>query len=218
MAKPPSPTPAKRGPYARSHKRRQQIADAVLRIVDEQGHEHVTTALVARESEVAEPTVLYHFPTKDHLLVAAMTRADDLAAAGAGAEMDAARLDIEDLRRIATPSPGDERRMRLHVMLKGQSATPGHPAADYIRHRSERSVRIFTRLVARRQEEGLAHPGLDPEQTARQITALWDGLGLMQLTTPGVDTAGLLADAVRRLTGQNFMQARALLDDPGVGL
>ncbi|WP_425826642.1 TetR/AcrR family transcriptional regulator [Streptomyces fractus] len=215
---PTAPTAAKRGPYARSRKRREQIADAVLRLVDEQGHEHLTTALVARSSGVAEPSVLYHFPTKDHLLVAALERADDLSAAESGAEEEDSRLDLDGIRKAAALVSGTERRTRLYLMLKGQAATPGHPAGAYFRARTERSVRIFARLIAHRQREGLAHPGLDPESTARQVTALFDGLTLMQVTDNDIDAGGLLADGVRRLTGQNWMQARALLDDPGVGL
>ncbi|MGP2442701.1 TetR/AcrR family transcriptional regulator [Streptomyces sp. JW3] len=211
-------TPPRRGPYASTRRRREQISDAVLRLVDEHGHERVTTSLVARESGVPEPTVLYHFATKDHLLVAAMARADDLAAAAAGAEDDDSRLDPEELRRGADADPDSEPRLRLYLMLKGQAATPGHPAVPYLRERNERSVRIFARLVARRQRDGLAHPGLDPVQAAQQITALFDGLSLMRLTNRDIDLGRLLIDGVRRITGENWMRARALLDAPDIGL
>ncbi|MET8208903.1 TetR/AcrR family transcriptional regulator [Streptomyces sp. NPDC005373] len=213
-----APSASKRGPYARSRVRREQISDAVLRLVDAQGHEGVTTALVAKESGVPEPSVLYHFPTKDHLLVGAMERADDLSADDSGAEGDDSHLDPEDLRRALQPGPVGDRRVRLYLMLKGQAATPDHPAGAYLRARTERSVRIFSRLVARRQHEGLAHPGLDPDQVALQITALMDGVALMRMTNSDLDAGALVADGVRRLVGENWMRARALLDAPDVGL
>ncbi|MER5439444.1 TetR/AcrR family transcriptional regulator [Streptomyces sp. NPDC002790] len=209
---------AKRGPYARSRKRRADIADAVLRLVDEHGHDRVTTALVARESGVPEATVLYHFAGKEHLLVAGMVRADELAVREAGVEEEDVRLDLDELRRAVAPGPVEERRLRLYLTLKGLSATPGSPAAAYFHDRTEHSVRIFARLVERRQRDGLAHPGLDPEQTARQISALFDGLTMMRITNADVPVDDLLADGVRRLTGENWMRARALLDGPEVGL
>ena len=73
-----SAAPARRrGTYQRSRERREQITLAVLEIVDELGHDGVTTALVATRSDTPEATVLYHFPTKEHLLVGALERTDD---------------------------------------------------------------------------------------------------------------------------------------------
>ncbi|MGC9542104.1 TetR/AcrR family transcriptional regulator [Streptomyces sp. UG1] len=212
-------TASKRGLYARSHKRREQIALAVLELVDEAGHASVTTALVAQRSHTPEPTVLYHFPTKDHLLVAALERADDIAVLSADGESDEVRLDLEALRRAADSALREnERRVRLYVVLMGQAATPSHPAAEYFTRRTERGVAIFTRLVARRQQEGLAHPGLDPAQVARQIVALWDGLTLMWVNDRTLEVGWLLRDAVRRLSGENWMAARELLNRDDVGL
>ncbi|MEU9348955.1 TetR/AcrR family transcriptional regulator [Streptomyces sp. NPDC048278] len=216
-----TPNAPKRGPYARSRQRREQIALAVLELIDEAGHEGVTTALVAKRSKTSEPTVLYHFPTKDHLLVAALERADDVALAFAEAEnpdMKSADL-LENLRLWADPTRfNGERRIRLHVMLQGQAATPDHPAAEYFLRRTERGLRAFAALIADRQREGLAHPGLDPQETARQFNALWAGLTLMWVNDQTLDLAPLLVDGFRRLTGENWMRARALLDGPGVGL
>lgn len=212
-------TTPKRGPYARTRQRREQIALAVLELVDEVGHEGVTTAQVAARAHTAEPTVLYHFPSKDHLLVAALERADDIDAALAGAEEPDAALELDTLRQVAEASLREnERRIRLYVMLKGQVATPDHPAAAHFRQRTERIVGIYTRLVAERQHRGLAHPGLDPADAAKQMIALWDGLVAMWVTDHTLDVGALLISGVRRLTGENWMRARALLDEPEVGL
>jgi AcrR family transcriptional regulator len=206
----------RRGPYARSTQRREQIALAVLDLVDELGHEGVTTAAVARRSATAEATVLYHFPTKDHLLVAALERADDLDAIVSGAERDDAWLDLDTLAGVADAP--EDRRLRLFVMLKGQAATPGHPAQDYFRARTERAIRIYAELITRRQRAGLAHPGLDPREVAVQMLALWDGLTAMWIVDPSIRVGPLLAAAVRRLAGENFMAAKALFERPEVGL
>src|SRR5262245_41863829 len=68
-----------RGRYSRTAGRRLEIAQAVLDLVLDVGHARVTTAEVARRAGTSEATVLYHFPTKDHLLIAALDRDQELA-------------------------------------------------------------------------------------------------------------------------------------------
>ena len=209
----------KRGRYARSHQRREQIAQAVLELVDELGHEGVTTALVAARSGISEPTVPYHFASKDHLLVAALERADDIDAGQAGADIGSLTLDLDVLRAFANSELRDrERRVLLFVMLGGLAATPGHPAASYLARRQRRAVEIFAALITARQRAGLAHPGLDPQDTARQVVALRHGLVSQWAQDRGINVGAALATGVRRLTGENWMQARALLNRADIGL
>jgi AcrR family transcriptional regulator len=208
-----------RGRYARSHQRREQIAAAVLDLVDELGHEGVTTALVAARSRISEPTVLYHFPSKDHLLVAALERADDMDAGRAGADIEARTLDLDALRAVANAELRDhEHRVRLFVMLGGLAVTPGHPAAGYLAGRQRRAVEIFAALITERQHAGIAHPGLDPQDTARQVVALRHGLVSQWAQDRSVDVGAALAAGVRLLTGENWMRARALLNRADIGL
>ncbi|MEU0303565.1 TetR/AcrR family transcriptional regulator [Streptomyces sp. NPDC006175] len=211
--------PRKRGPYQRSRERRERIALTVLGLVDELGHERVTTSLVAARSGSSEPTVLYHFPTKDHLLVSALDHWDDLELDLATVGDGELALDLDALRAVATAAvSAHERRLRLFVMLRGQSATPEHPAGEYFTRRQKRAMDVWTGLIAKRQRDGLAHPGLDARETARQILALWDGLALARLGDPDFDCGGALVDGVRRLTGQNWIEGLAVLNRPGNGL
>ncbi|MFI8194052.1 TetR/AcrR family transcriptional regulator [Streptomyces sp. NPDC085946] len=209
----------KRGPYQRSHERRERIALAVLRLIDERGHEGVTTSLVAALSDSSEPTVLYHFPTKDHLLVAALDRSDDLELDLATVGGEELTLNLDALRTVADAAvSAHERRLRLFVMLRGQAATPDHPAAEYFARRTGRAMDVWTGMISKRQRDGLAHPGLDARETARQVLALWDGLVLARLGDPNFDCGRALVDGVRRLTGQNWVEGLAVLNQPGNGL
>ncbi|WP_091709470.1 TetR/AcrR family transcriptional regulator [Microbacterium sp. cf046] len=201
---------AKRGPYAPTRKRREAIAAAVLELVDEIGHEGVTTALVSKRSGVGETTVLYHFPTKDHLLVAALERIEDTQAEESGAYKEDTILDAEAFGELATVDL-DDRRNRLFLMLRGQSATPDHPAAAHFAKRTARQVDLFARLIVHSQQAGRAHPGLDPVTTARQVIAVWDGLTQVWMSDPTFDVAPVLVDAIQRLTGQNLMEIQAML-------
>jgi len=205
----------KRGPYAPSRRRREQIAQAVLDIVDELGHERVTTALVAERSGTPEATVLYHFPTKDHLLIAALELVDQRLAEETGALSESPAFDIEAFRDSTSET---EPRMRLQMAIRGQAGTRGHPAAEFYRHRLEQGIEIFTRVIRRRQQEGLAHPGIDPVDAARQFYALWDGLGEMALLGMEFDQTQALIDGFRRITGANWMEARDRMMGDDIGL
>lgn len=197
------PERSSRGPYAVSDQRRRAIADAVLAIVDEDGHGRVTTARVASRSGIAEATVLYHFPTKGHMLVGALERADEIDVALSVPDESHASLDLDFLREMVNARPrADEPRARLREMLRGQAATDGHPAAAYFAGRDARAVRIFTGIVARRRGEGLAHADVDPGVAALQILALWEGISTFVARVEGDrDVGALLVDGIRRLTG-----------------
>jgi AcrR family transcriptional regulator len=205
-----------RGPYARSAERRRAIAGAVLDIVLEKGHRNVTTAEVAQRAGASEPTVLYHYPSKDHLLVAALQRSDEEQAEAHAGE-DASEDLLAKLGAFARASTGRDGVLRLYAALAGEATTPGHPAQEYFAERYATTAAHFAGLVERRQAAGLAHPELDALEVARQLLATWDGLQLQWLVDPSFDLGEVLVGAFRRLSGQNWMEARNLILEPGAG-
>lgn len=208
-----------RGPYARTRERRQVIARAVLDLVLEKGHAQVATAEVAQRAATSEGTVLYHFPSRDHLLVAALQCSDDEDDERTPAGDAAQALDVDPaLKAFTRAAPNRENVMRLYTALAGHATTPGHPAQDYFRAHHRAAIARFSRLVEQRQAAGLAHPGLDPSEVARQFVATWDGLQVQWLVDPGFDLGDVLVGAFRRLSGQNWMEARARLLAPDAGL
>ena len=168
------------------------------------GHESVTTALVAKRSRIPEPSVLYHFPTKDHLLVAALRCADDEAAAALGLGLGDGDGDIPlDLAAIRTTPPVDEgrdlNRARLNALVRSLAMNPEHPAAAFMEERNLRAVRVWAAMIARRQRDGLADPALNPEFAAWQAIGLLDGLTVIAQTHPELPVGDLLADGLLRL-------------------
>ncbi|CAI7977219.1 MULTISPECIES: TetR/AcrR family transcriptional regulator [Parafrankia] len=209
-----------RGRYARTAGRRREIAQAVLDLVEEKGHAGVTTAEVARRAGTSEATVLYHYPSRDHLLVAALERDEELTVLQA--ERDGVRpaaglagLDLDVLGEHAQAAARRESLLRLRVALAGLAATPGHPAADYFARHRRVAIETYAGLVAERQRRGQAHPSLDPVEVARQVMATWEGLNAQWLLAPDFDLGATLVSAFRRLSGQNWMEAaRAVLEPP----
>ena len=206
--------PKKRGPYAPSLRRKAEIAEAVLEIVDELGPDAVTVALVAERVRSNDATVLYHFPTKDHLLVAALERSDDKAASDAHVDEPAPAVNLEDWAPLQGVTGA---RQRLLAVLSGQASIPGHPAREYLQRRNERAIDIYTRLIERRQTDGLAHPGINARDAACQILALLAGLDSLELLGVSFDKRATV-DAFRRLTGADWMETRARLLDEDLGL
>ena len=195
----------KRGPYAPTLVRRRQIATAVLQLVDEIGPESLTTSEVALRSKTPETTVLYHFPSRDDLLVAALELADEQNAEASHLDDPDLRLDPGELARVyRSGSPADPR-SRLGQLARGIAATPGTSGAAYVRRRVNRQVAVFARMFDQRKRDGLAHPDVDSIDLARQTIALWEGLASVFADDPEADAGRLLAEGVRRLSGESWI-------------
>lgn len=215
-AAPTSTAAGPRGPYARSAERRRSITRAVLDTVREEGHDRVTTAETARRAGTSEATALYHFPTKEHLLVAALELSDEESALRPFTTDPGVGLD--DLRAFVDTTAERTRVMRLHTALLGRATSPDHPAQEFLARHNREAVAHVAHVVRHRQRAGTAHPGVDAVGAARQFLATWDGLQAQWLLDPSFDFGDHLVQAFRRLTGQNWMEGRAALLDPALGL
>lgn len=210
-------TRGKRGPYAKSAETQATIARAALDIVREKGHRALTTAEVSERAGVSEATRFYHFPTRDHLLVAAMEAAesDNEAYMMAAAPAEVRTMD-EVPALLARRGMTNVNELRLFNSLSGEAPDPEHPAHDFLVRHNERALRAYEQGIRQRVADGLAHPDLDPESVARQMIGVWNGLQSQWLTNPTFDLADEIVQAWRRLTGQPAMEAKkaieALLD------
>ena len=110
--------------------------------------------------------------------------------------------ELATLYRAGSP---DDPRFRLSRLVRGLAATPGTSAADYVSRRTSRQVEIFARMFDQRKRDGLAHPDIDSVDLARQTIALWEGLATVFANDSEADSGRLLADAVRRLSGESWM-------------
>ena len=209
-----------RGPYAKTAERRATIAEAAHDVVMEVGHDALTTAAVAKRAGISERTMLYHFPTRDHLLVAALELADqftsDDAFARAGdyeaRQMDPDWLD-ELMDAISRSSVNTDARTRLHVHLAAMAATPDHPARDYFKQHYERAITGIAQQIKSHQAAGIAHPDKDPMTVARRVVAAWDGLQQQWLVTQDFDLPAEIHATFRDLTGRSVMETRQAMEE-----
>ncbi|MGO4586570.1 TetR family transcriptional regulator, partial [Arthrobacter sp. 2RAF6] len=124
-----------RGRYAKTAERRAAVARAALDIIQEKGHKALTTAEVAATAGMSETALMYHFPSRDHVLVAAMELADEEIGSRMTAESMASELVSGDwdpagaARLVLT----EETTVRLLLALEAEAPNPEHPAHQYMK-------------------------------------------------------------------------------------
>ncbi|MCL2796000.1 MAG: TetR/AcrR family transcriptional regulator [Microbacteriaceae bacterium] len=185
-----------RGSYAKTAERRRDIAQAVLDLVVEKGHRAVVTADVAKRAGLSEPGVLYHFASKDELLLAALQHFDDV-------ELTALPEGESILRARERAVAGVERTniVRLHTAMSGEASDPTHPAHEYFKQRWRRSNKLMADSIRQLQADGAVGPDVDADSASRLIHATWEGLQNQWLAEPGFDIGAELEKAIVALLG-----------------
>lgn len=158
------------------------IADAALALVMERGHRSLTTLAVANRAGISEPGLLYHYPSKEALLVAALERFDEqqLSQLAPGEA-------IESAPERAALGVRRTNIVHLYTALLGEASEPAHPAHDYFKQRWRVGREIPANDIVLLQERGEIDPAVSPERAAIWILAAWDGLQSHWLVDPCFD-------------------------------
>ncbi|MFF2050257.1 TetR family transcriptional regulator [Leifsonia sp. NPDC058194] len=183
-----------RGSYAKTKQRRRQIAEAALDLVLEKGHRALITAEVADRAGLSEPGVLYHFPTKDDLLLAALRLSDEFewSTMPLGESIQRApERAAESLRRINV--------VRLHTAMFGESSDPTHPAHEYFKERWRTGDERMVESIRTLQATGTIDAAIDPYRASRWIHTAWEGLQLQWLAEQDFDIAVELRALIERI-------------------
>ena len=169
----------------------------------EKGHKAVLTSEVAKRAGLSEPGVLYHFPSKDDLLLAALRLSD---------EYEWGSLpDGESVRQAPYRAAVSLQRtniVRLHTAMFGESSDPEHPAHEYFKQRWRRGDELMVSSIEKLQADGVVDADLDPKRASRWIHAAWEGLQLQWLADPDFDIARELQALIETILGDRFREAR----------
>ena len=177
----------RRRPYARRlppGQRRQQLIDAALSVIVEQGYTGVSIEAVARAAGVTRPVIYDHFPNLGRLLHALIEREE--------------RYALDQLDRVVPEDPGE--RDPVEVVAGGVrrflDAVASRPATWRIillplegtpaivrEHVESNRARILER-IERLVRRAPLPADLDIELTARAIHDLAEQAGRMMLTDP----------------------------------
>ena len=169
-------------------RRREQLIDAALSVILEQGYGGVSIEAIARAAGVTRPVIYDHFPNLGTLLHALVEREE--------------RYSREQLERVVPDDPGDSdpvevlagsvrrfldavtaRPATWRIILLPLDGTPGIVRQHVETHRARILERI-ERLVHWAINRNELPPDLDVELTARAIRDLGEEAGRMVLTDP----------------------------------
>jgi AcrR family transcriptional regulator len=166
---------------ARGRARREQLLNVALVAFAAQGFRGASLAAIAQEVGISEPGLLHHFPSKKDLLLGVLeyhenrvtTLVDEVAGSGG--------TFADQLRAIARAHEADPAFIRLFTVLAAESVDPEHPAHDWFVARYRRVRSRLSDETAREQRAGRIRTEIDPDDFARLLIAVLDGLELQFL-------------------------------------
>lgn len=170
----------RRGPYAKTAERRQQILDAALQVFTSRGYRAGSMREVARVADMSLSTLMHHFNTKEDLLLALLERRD----ADSPEQRSGTNDLVADVLSQARWNQTIPELIALYTVLSAESITDGHPGRDYFTERFTTVRRGFQEEFERLRAAGRLREGVDPRLAAGCITALWDGIQLQWLLQP----------------------------------
>ncbi|MEU7061953.1 helix-turn-helix domain-containing protein [Streptomyces sp. NPDC046197] len=183
---------------------RDALVAAARRIFERDGYLDARIADIAAEAKVATGSFYTHFASKEDVFAAVLARLqDEMLHAGVndgGDDGDGGRKDlwqgVEDANRAYLESY----RRNAGLMAAMEQAAAVDP--QFVRVRLERS-RVFTdrsaAAIARLQQLGLADPQLDPDITARALSAMVSRLAYVTFALGEPVPFDTLVETVTRL-------------------
>ena len=188
--------------------RREQLIDAALSVIVEQGYEGISIEAIARAAGVTRPVVYDHFPNLAQLLQTLITREEQRSLAQLAEvvpeqdheqdPVDALVLGVRHFLEAVSRRPTTWR-----LILLPLEGTPSI-VRDHVERNRARILEQIERFVARSAARGDLPPELDVELTARTLRDLAEEAGRMVLTDPDRFTPERYATFVRsvmRLVG-----------------
>lgn len=182
---------AKRGSYAKSAARRDEILRQALAVIDAEGYGAASVTRIAEVAGISKTGLLHHFGTKENLFTEVLRLRDELdgsqfekPAADLG-EMEHAYLSVVERN---TRIPG---LVELFARLSVEAANPEHPAHDFFLQR-EKTIgdRIAATVDAALGDD--LRDDVDPSLVALIVLAATDGLQQRWLLDPSVDMTAAL--------------------------
>lgn len=208
-----------KGQAQRGERTRRAIVDAALDVFAVRGFRAGALGEIAERVGLSPAGILYHFGSKEALLVAVIAerdrRAGDLIAglsgAGAGASDDDRGLDaLHELLRIAELCEREPGLAALHTVLQVENIEPGAPAHDYFHGRSRFVRSAIEDFLTDCQRRGEVAPTIDCAAKSREIIAFLEGAAVLWL----VDRSVSLVDLYRNYIATFITTVSTPTSDP----
>lgn len=173
---------SRRGPYAKTAERRQQIVDEAYRAFATRGYHGSSLREIAAAAGIGLSTLQHHFAGKEDLLLAVLARRDEH-----GEAASAGRADPSFDDAIIAQAEHNERipgLIALYSILSAEATADGHPGREYFTQRYARMRETYEAEFNALGERGRLAPLVDPVVAAITVVALWEGIQLQWLYAP----------------------------------
>lgn len=156
---------------------RQRILAEAIGLIGQKGYQGFTIQALAQRCELTNGGLLYHFGSKEQLLVAILEERDRREAEiipaglhfGPKTASGYARADVlRVFAAIVTRTVAQPELLRLLIVLQAEALNHEHPAYDYFLQREAMVLDEFAKVLVGHAD--------DPRSAARKILALMSGL------------------------------------------
>lgn len=170
----------------RGRVRRAALLQAARRLFAIHGFKGASLAAVAQEAGITDAGLLYHFPTKNDLLLAVIAEGDR----EQDESLDKVRGEtgLALLRRMAefgADLEADPLLTALDVTLSAEHLADGSEINRYFVERYDRFRAMLATAFSEAAQRGELAADLDPESEAANMTAVLDGLRLQWMLSGG---------------------------------
>lgn len=196
------------GRYAKGVIKREAILDAALAVFGQLGFEGATLREIARKCGVSHQSLMHYFPTKQELLIAVLRRRDERLRRHFDDPSGMAVGELISLAEYNADVPGH---IELFSIAAAEATAADHPGHDYYTQFYEKIVSSTTTFLTKAQKRGMLKPGVSPEDAARILLALVDGLQLQWLyDRDSVKVAAIIRSVVEGLLTVSLDELDAL--------
>lgn len=192
------------GSYAKGRERRRELLRIAAEVFTAEGFEGATLKLVAERAGIKEATLFHYFSGKQELLTAVLADRDDRNSERTGGAVPS----LADLPGIAEENEQHPGLTALFAVASATATREGHAARAYFRERYDRLRETTAANIAEAQAAGEVRADVAPDEAARLILAVFDGIQLQWLYDPSVSMPGALRTTLRLLEARGGTTAR----------
>ncbi|MCI1659907.1 TetR/AcrR family transcriptional regulator [Bifidobacterium psychraerophilum] len=202
-----------RGSYSKGKARRKQILEAALTIIAIDGFNQTTLSKISKAVGITDVGVLHYFDSMDDLMVQALKQRDanDMVSAASSFPDFASRVkqlishpeqSIKQVMEIVKRNSRTPGLVELYAHMSVKASDPTSPAHRYFKQRGKIERLIVGHAARKVMEKEKMQTDLTPEEMARVMQVLLDGLQIQWLLDRDVDMADIAGKAINLMWNQ----------------
>jgi AcrR family transcriptional regulator len=184
------PPPRRRGTYAKTPGRRQEILRTAIEVFAASGYEGSSFREIAARVGMSETGLAHHFGGKAALLAAVLQAREE--EDGARLRLGQGSIAPDRLRDLVAYNAQRRGIVQLFARLSTEGTSKTSPAHEFFTERYERLRRASGANIRRLQDEGAIRPDLDADLVAQVLLAVLDGLQIQWLYDERADMVAAL--------------------------